>query len=210
MFRWTILCFSWCPSPLIFSLSTNEKSLASSSFATSLQVFVHINEILPEPFLLQAAEFTCSAFHDVTNTLDPSLALWPFTGLAPVVPSPLFRGVWNWTQYSRCGPASAEWKEHFLQTAVHSSSCSPRYHFAFLLVKAVCWPLSSLVSTSTPSPSCKAAFQLVCCSMCWSSSWCGAVPSYMQDFPFTFIELRELLNCMSDHFFGLFRFLWLA
>lgn len=86
----------------------NEKSLAPSSFATPLQVFVHIDEILPEPFLLQAAQFLCSAFYHMKKVLDPSLALWPFTGLAPVAPSPLFWEVLNWTLCSRCGPTSAE------------------------------------------------------------------------------------------------------
>lgn len=102
-----------------------------------------------------------------------------------------------------------EWKDHFPQAAVDSSSCRPG--FVFLLAKAVCWPLSNLVSTSSPSPSCKSAFHLVSCSMCWSSLQHGAVPPpYMQDFPFTFVELHELLNCMSVHFSSLFRSLWLA
>lgn len=72
MFRWTIPCFNWLPSPLVFSLGTNEKSLSLSSFATSLQAFVHIDEILPEPFLLQAAQFLLSLPY-MRNVLDPSL-----------------------------------------------------------------------------------------------------------------------------------------
>lgn len=60
VFTWTILCFSWCPLLLVFSLGTNEKNLAPSSFATSLQVFVHIDEILTEAFLLRAAQFLLS------------------------------------------------------------------------------------------------------------------------------------------------------
>lgn len=73
MFRWTIPSFSWCPSALILSLGTNEKHPAPSSSAASLQVFVHIDEILPELFLLQAAH-SCSAFHHMRNVLDPWVA----------------------------------------------------------------------------------------------------------------------------------------
>ena len=46
MFRDSLPCFGFCPLPLAPSLGITEKCLGSIFFATSLQVFTHLNQIL--------------------------------------------------------------------------------------------------------------------------------------------------------------------
>lgn len=52
MFRGNLLCFNACPLSLILSLGTSEKYLTLSSLYLPIRWFVHIDEILPEPYLL--------------------------------------------------------------------------------------------------------------------------------------------------------------
>lgn len=54
-----LLCSALCPRPLVMPLGTTEKSLASSSLhLPSLQAFINIDKIPPEPPLIQAENVT--------------------------------------------------------------------------------------------------------------------------------------------------------
>uniref|UniRef100_A0A8C4P7D6 Vacuolar protein sorting-associated protein 13B-like n=1 Tax=Dromaius novaehollandiae TaxID=8790 RepID=A0A8C4P7D6_DRONO len=56
VFRQSFLCFSLCPLPLVLSLGTIEKSLASSFDTPPADIYTHGSGLSPEPSLLQAEQ----------------------------------------------------------------------------------------------------------------------------------------------------------
>lgn len=54
MFEQNCLYFNFCPFPLVFSLRSTRKGLAAA--LPPHQVFIRIDKITPEPWLLQAEQ----------------------------------------------------------------------------------------------------------------------------------------------------------
>lgn len=100
-----LLCLSLCPSSLVLSSGTTEKT-GSIFFMPSLQVFIYIDKITPELSLLQAGQSQPSwpflieqmvqFLHHLCDTLSSvPMSLW---------------GARNWTQHSGCSLTSTKYK----------------------------------------------------------------------------------------------------
>ena len=70
IFRWNLLCFTLCPLPLVLSLGTTERAWLHP-FRTSVQVFIYINKILPQPSLLWAKQLWLLPFSHIRDAPVP-------------------------------------------------------------------------------------------------------------------------------------------
>lgn len=119
MLKLNFLCFSFCPLPLVLSLSTAEKSLVLSSFLPSRSIYISAQDS-PEPSCLQDEEFQLSQSPLVSEMLQslnylcgPSLDYHQYVHVSPGKPSsgPNSRGVSHQVQ--------AEQKDHLLQPSAN-------------------------------------------------------------------------------------------
>ena len=148
MFSQSLPCFSLCPLPLVMSLDTAGKSLALCSlhprflcvyiyiyiYRHTLYIYIYICTLVRCPLSL-----LFSSLHTPSSL---SLSLYErcsspfiiFVGLLwtlSSMPTPhLYRGAQNWTQYSKCGFTSAEYRGRItsLDLLQYFAKCSPRYH----------------------------------------------------------------------------------
>lgn len=113
MFTWNLVCFGLCPLPLVLPLGTTEKGTALSFwiyvlFPTYLQVFLYIDEIPLEPFLLQTKQCQLSQPFLTAQVLQSLLHLCGPLDSLQYVCAILYWGAQSCTQRSRCGLTSAE------------------------------------------------------------------------------------------------------
>ena len=93
MFGGNLLCFSLCPLSLVLSLDTTENRAPSPTHC--LQLFIYIDEIPPEPSLLQAKQPQLShpfliggTFQPLNHLSGPSLDLLQYVHISFVLRSP--------------------------------------------------------------------------------------------------------------------------
>ena len=109
MFRWNLLCFNWCPLPLLLPLGTTEKSLALPFLH---HPFRHLYTLIRSTVSLLFSRLISPSSLSLSLQERCSCPLIIFVALHLTVSSMsmsfLYWGTQNWTQHSRCGPTSAE------------------------------------------------------------------------------------------------------
>jgi len=102
MFKWSSLCLSLCPLPLVLSVGTTERSLAPSSLLLPTQVFVHTDEITPSLLFSRLSSPSIPSLSSYDRCSSPFIILVAFRWSHPSRSmSHLYWGAQCWTQQSR-------------------------------------------------------------------------------------------------------------
>ena len=160
------------------------KEPGSVLFASSLQVFIHIDEIPPEPSLFQTDQshlsqpfVTWGVFHSLHQFCRLSLEF-----LSSMSMPPLYLGGQKWIQLSRYGLTSAEQRGRItsLNTMATLQLMQPRIPLTSFATGAHFWLTFNLVSTRTPeSFSAKLLYIWMVSNICCFSGMSSLVHAFL-------------------------------
>ena len=208
MIRGNLPCFNLCPLPLSLPLDTTEKSHIPNSLHFPFRYLYILMRSLPRVLSSRLNSPSSLSLSLELRRFSPLIILvalcWTFSGMAMSV---LYWEAQNWTQDSRCGIISVEWRGSITSLDLLAILClrQLRISYSFFATRTHWWLMVNLAFSRIPR-----SFSVKLLSS-WSAPsryWCLGLflpMCRMLHFP--------LLNCMrfqSAHFSSLLRSLWMA